>query len=212
MRRELLTNRRVIEVEDMGAGSAVSRYKQRKICDIARHAAKPAKYGQLLFRIVHYYKPQNIIEFGTSLGITTAYLASADTKTMVITMEGAHAVAETAKENFKGLGLTNIKLIEGNFDDTLPGVLHTIPGVELVFIDGNHRKEPTLRYFHQLLEKTGNNSILIFDDIYWSGEMMEAWNEIKAHSSVTCTIDLFFIGIVFFRTEFKKKQHFVIRY
>ena len=42
--------------------------------------------------------------------------------------------------------------------------------------------------------------------------MEEAWNEIKQHTSVTLTIDLFFIGIVFFRTEQKTKEHFTIRF
>lgn len=212
MREELLRDTHVIEVEDLGAGSTVSKSKQRRICDIARYAAKPKKYGQLLFRIVNYYQPSSIIELGTSLGITTAYLATADTRVPVMTLEGAHAVAEEAGNNFAALGLQNIRVIEGNFDDTLPKVIDIVYNTGLVFLDGNHRKEPTLSYFHQLLEKANASSILIFDDIHWSEEMEQAWEIIKAHSSVTATIDLFFIGIVFFRTEFKEKQHFVIRY
>jgi predicted O-methyltransferase YrrM len=212
MRDELLKDTHVIEVEDMGAGSTVSKHKRRRICDIARHAAKPEKFGQLLFRMVNHYQPSGVIELGTSLGITTAYLATADTRIPVITLEGAQSVANEAKDNFTALGLPNVRLIEGNFDDTLPKAIDIVYTTGLVFIDGNHRKEPTLRYFYQLLEKSNADSILIFDDIHWSKEMEEAWNIIKAHPAVTLTIDLFFIGIVFFRTEFKEKQHFVIRY
>lgn len=212
MRKELLRDTHVIEVEDMGAGSTVSKTKKRRISDIARFAAKPKKYGQLLFRIVNYYQPSTIIELGTSLGITTAYLAMANTQIPVMTLEGASSVAEEAGNNFTALGLPNIRLIEGNFDDTLPKVIDIIYNTGLVFIDGNHRKESTLRYFHQLLEKVNADSILIFDDIHWSEEMEEAWENIKLHPAVTLTIDMFFIGIVFFRTEFKEKQHFVIRY
>jgi predicted O-methyltransferase YrrM len=82
----------------------------------------------------------------------------------------------------------------------------------MCFIDGNHRQEPTERYFHQLLPKLNNNSVLIFDDIHWSKEMEEAWATIKEHEAVRCTSDLFFIGIVFFRQEFKEKQHFRVRF
>ena len=212
MRRELLRDTHVIEVEDMGAGSAVSRYKQRRIGAIAKHAAKPEKYGQLLFRIANYYQPSSIIELGTSLGITTAYLATANTRIPVITLEGASAVVKEASDNFAALGLSNVRLIEGNFDHTLPKVIDLIDIAGLVFIDGNHRKEPTLNYFYRLLAKTTEDSILIFDDIHWSKEMEEAWELIKANPAVTATIDLFFIGIVFFRPAFKEKQHFVIRY
>ena len=55
-------------------------------------------------------------------------------------------------------------------------------------------------------------TILIFDDIHWSAEMEKAWAEIKANPSVTLTIDLFFIGLVFVRKAQKEKEHFIIRY
>jgi predicted O-methyltransferase YrrM len=126
-------------------------------------------------------------------------------------MEGAKEIAKTATESFETIGLKNIELIEGNFDDTLPAVVSRLPTVDFVFIDGNHRQEPTERYFLQLLSKNNNDSIFIFDDIHWSIEMEAAWETIKKHPAVSCSIDLFFIGIVFFRNEFKEKQHFRIR-
>ena len=127
-------------------------------------------------------------------------------------MEGAPEVANVAKKNFKRLLVSNIKIIQGNFDDILPSVIGQLSTVDFAFIDGNHRKEPTLNYFYQLLGKSTQSTILIFDDIHWSAEMEEAWNEIKQHSSVTLTIDLFFIGIVFFRNEQKTNEHFTIRF
>ena len=87
-----------------------------------------------------------------------------------------------------------------------------LSSVDFAFIDGNHRKEPTERYFKELLAKINNDSILVFDDIHWSSEMEAAWGAVKNNAAVTCSIDLFFIGIVFFRKEFKEKQHFVIRF
>lgn len=199
-------------IEDFGAGSRVDSHKQRKVSAIAKAALKPKKFGQLLYRIVKYYQPKTILELGTSLGITTSYLASGNTYAKVITMEGAASVANVARKNFTSLDLKNIELVEGNFDITLPSVIQRKDVIDLAFIDGNHRKEPTLNYFNQLLSKTNEQSILIFDDIHWSEEMEEAWNEIKQHASVTLTIDLFFIGLVFFRKENKVKQHFEVRF
>ena len=212
LRDQLMTNRTVLTVEDFGAGSGFTKTNQRTVSSIAQNAAKSGKLGQLLFRIVKFYKPSVVLELGTSLGITTSYLALAKPDARVISFEGSNEIASVAKNNFRDLEIRNIQLIEGNFDDTLATALTQIASVDLVFIDGNHRKEPTERYFQQLLNKVNNDSILIFDDIHWSSEMEAAWKTIKNGPSVTCTIDLFFVGMAFFRKEFKAKQHFTIRF
>ena len=84
--------------------------------------------------------------------------------------------------------------------------------VEFAFIDGNHRREPTERYFQQMLPKITNNTILVFDDIHWGSEMEKAWDVIRKHPSVRCSVDLFFMGIIFFNPAFREKQHFKIRF
>jgi predicted O-methyltransferase YrrM len=212
LRRQLLKDKTILEVNDFGAGSSVAKTTQRSIATIAAHAAKPKKYGQLLFRMIRYYQPENILELGTSLGITTSYLSLAKPDAKLVTMEGAKEIAKKAAESFDTIGLKNIELIEGNFDVALPALVSRLLTVDFAFIDGNHRQEPTERYFLQLLSKINNDSILVFDDIHWSREMEAAWNTIKNNPAVTCSIDLFFIGIVFFRKEFKEKQHFFIRF
>ncbi|QEC66044.1 class I SAM-dependent methyltransferase [Panacibacter ginsenosidivorans] len=213
VRTQLKNDNTVLELEDFGAGSRVHSSYKRKVSEIANSSLKPKKFAQLLFRIVNFYQPKNVLELGTSLGITTAYLASANNTIPVITMEGAKAVATVAANNFNALGLKNIKIVEGNFDVTLKDVLYKqLTKVDFAFIDGNHRKEPTIEYFQQMLPHLHEYSILVFDDVHWSREMEEAWQYIKAHETVTLSIDLFFIGIVFFRKEQKVKQHFTIRF
>jgi predicted O-methyltransferase YrrM len=212
LRSNLLLNKEVLTIQDFGAGSTISKGNERKVKDIAQSALKPKKFGQLMFRMVDFYHLNTMVELGTSLGITTAYLASGNALGKVYTFEGASEVAATARENFQQLELKNIELVEGNFDDTLPAQLKPLNSIDLAFVDGNHRKIPTVRYFEQLLEKASKNSIFIFDDIHWSREMEEAWKYIQHHSAVTLTIDLFFIGIVFFRTEQRVQQHFSIRF
>lgn len=212
LRDQLLRDSRLFVIEDFGAGGRFLEKHERSIDSIARNSAKSKKYAQLLFRIVKYYQPATIIELGTSLGITTSYLSLAKPDARLITMEGAGEIAGVAKQNFRNLGLGNIELIEGNFDNTLSPVVHGLSTLDFAFIDGNHRKEPTEKYFQQLLPKITNDSILVFDDIHWSAEMEAAWTMIKEHESVRCSIDMFFVGFVLFRKEFKEKQHFTIRF
>lgn len=212
LRKKLLNNNTVIEVEDFGAGSAVIPFKNRVVKDIAASSLKKKKYARLLFRVAKYYEAKTIVELGTSFGITTCYLASANAGSKVITLEGARNIANLASKNFGEMNLGNVELIEGNFEKTLSLLNSKIADIDLVFVDGNHRKNATLEYFDFFLSKRTNNSIFIFDDIHWSVEMEEAWKLIQQHDSVTMTIDLFFIGLVFFRKDFKVKQHFSIRF
>jgi len=212
VRKQLLKNNETIEVEDFGAGSAVIPFKNRIVKGIAASSLKKKKYAQLLFRIAKYYDAKTIVELGTSFGITTSYLASANADSKVFTFEGAKNIAAIAAKNFYELHLKNIELMEGSFEKTLPFISNKIEKIDLLFVDGNHRKDPTLEYFHFFLSKATNNSIFIFDDIHWSKEMEEAWKQVQTHDSVTLTIDLFFVGLVFFSTDFKVKQHFTVRF
>lgn len=212
LRNQLLKDNTLITIEDLGAGSRVQSSKQRMIRSLARNAIKPKKYSRLLFRLVKHYQPNTIIELGTSLGLTTAYFSKANPLASIFTIEGSETVAEIAKQNFQRLGCINIQSLVGNFDDLLPTVISQRSTVDLAYIDGNHRYDPTLNYFEHFLTRAHNNSILVFDDIHWSKEMEEAWEKIKAHPSVRCTVDIFFLGFVFFRQEFKEKQNFAIRF
>lgn len=211
-RKRLLKEKTVINVEDFGAGSAIIKTNDRVIKDIARSSLKPKKYAQLLYRMVQHYAPNNVLELGTSLGITTAYLAAGNKAAAIFTCEGDVNIAATALRNFKELGASRVRLKQGNFDDTLSPLLKVINKVNFVFIDGNHRKIPTLQYFEKLLTHAENATILVFDDIHWSEEMEAAWLIIQQHPAVTLTIDLFFIGIVCISKDVKVKQHFTIAY
>ena len=211
VREQLLSSKKTIHCTDLGAGSLKNNNVVKSIKQVAETAAKPPKYAQLLFRLVDHFQPTQILELGTSLGISTAYMASANSKAKVITIEGCTEIAGAAKHNFEQLELKNIEQLTGNFDTVLPHVLDKIEKLDLVFFDGNHRKQATLNYFNECLQKAHEGSVFIVDDIYWSAEMKEAWEEIKNNDRVKVTIDLFFMGIVFFRKE-QVKQHFVIRY
>lgn len=201
-----------LEIIDHGAGSVTGASSRRSVQSIVKKAAKPPFIAQLLFRIVQYYNPACMIELGTSLGFTSSYLASGNLKGQLVTLEGDPSILERARVHFKYLGLENITTIVGNFDQTLPKLLSHLEKIDFAFIDGNHRYEPTIRYFHQLLEKSHNKTILVFDDIHWSKEMEKAWEDIKKEEAVRLSIDLFFIGIVILDKGIKEKQHFSVNW
>ena len=173
---------------------------------------QPEKYGKVLYHLVQYFSPHSIIELGTCLGIATAYMASAKPSARVITIEGSPELSDTAAINFKELKFNNIDQVTGSFDDKLPEVLAGIKTVDMAFVDGNHRYEPTMKYFNILMGKANENSVFVFDDIYWSPEMTRAWSEIKKDPRITLTIDIYRFGIAFMHREKLAKEDFVLRY
>jgi predicted O-methyltransferase YrrM len=211
LKKQYLKDFSNIEVEDFGAGSKKTKEKIRKISDIVRYSASSERKGNLLYNIVAYYKPQYIIELGTSLGFGTMYMAKACSENTIYTIEGSKKLSDNALSNFNKLKLNNIKAITGNFDFAFPDLLAQIGNFDLLYIDGNHKKDKTLLYFNICLCHAKQGSIVILDDIRWSEGMYEAWLEICANPAVNLTIDLFDLGIVFFNNKIIK-QHFRIYY
>jgi predicted O-methyltransferase YrrM len=211
MRKRLKRDGRIIEVNDLGAASEGEGHKLRKVSDIVRSSAVPKKTGILLSNMAHEFGRSLIVEFGTSFGISTMYLACGCSGARVLTMEGSAAVAEIAAGNFIEAGLANIEVLTGSFDEKLDEIVSAGITPGLVFLDGNHRKEPTLNYFAKIAEISDPETVVIIDDINYSAEMNEAWSMIKEHEKVSVTIDIFRMGIVFFRKGIFR-QNYTIRY
>jgi predicted O-methyltransferase YrrM len=211
LRTKLLKDERSITITDLGAGSMLSKNNKKQVRVLAKNALKSPALAQLIYRLAADIKPRNIIELGTCLGITSAYLAKAAPDAQVITIEGCPATANIARENLNSLNIQNTELLTGNFDNILPDLLRNSEELDFVYVDGNHRKDATLNYFEWCLPKLSQNSIMIFDDIYWSKGMKEAWAQIKAHPEVSVSVDLFWIGLIFVRKG-QAKEDFTIRY
>lgn len=210
LRASYLTNNNTIKKYDLGAGSVLGNSPEQNIARIARTSLQSAKNARLLFRLADFLQPENIIELGTSLGISTCYLGKALTRSKIYTIEGNPELAAVAQQGFKKLGINNIISVNGSFEEHFPKILHQCKNVDFILFDGNHRLEPTLSYFHLALPFKSENSVFVFDDIYWSKEMKEAWENIKSHPEVSISVDLFDMGLVFFKTG-ASKQHFKIR-
>ncbi len=211
IRKTMNGSEKAISFADQGAGSHRFKTGNRNIRDIARYSSVNKKSGRLLFRLVRYFKPDTMIELGTSLGISTMYMAKGYEKAKVISIEANSALAGIAGQNFQAAGIHNVEVINDSFENALPGIIRNLEKNVLVFIDGNHEKEATLKYYSQFMEKAKNNHIIIFDDINWSESMNEAWNRIKSDPASGITVDLFFMGIVY-PNKSVQKQNFVIRF
>lgn len=209
VRKQLLHNQQTIEVIDLGAGSKKMN-NTRKVADIAKYSVAKKKYSELLFRLTNFFKPETVLELGTSLGLSNLYMAHAVPKANIISIEGCPNTYAFAKQLITNSGVKNVELINASFDDAFENNLKD-KIFDVVYIDGNHTHEATIKYFHFLLKSTNENSLLIFDDIYWTVGMTKAWEEIKAHPTVTLTMDLYKVGLVFFRKENKQKEHFCLR-
>lgn len=206
LRQELLRDHRSIQIVDFGSGSG--RKPTRTIAEIARVSLSTPKFSAIYDRLARYIQAKNIVELGTSLGINTLYLAnSRDAK--VTTFEGSPAVADLASLTFEFVNAP-VELIVGNIDHTLPQFLQRKEKIDLAFIDANHRFDPTIRYFEWLLEKTGEQSVIVLDDIHHSPEMVRAWQTVRSHRLVHASVDLYRCGIVFFDPSLNK-QHVILQ-
>ena len=213
LRSQLLKDKSYINMTDFGttAGKEPSRQNIVPVKMVIKKFCTKPSYGRFLFRMAQYFRPAVMVELGTSLGMSTAYLALGNLQGRITTIEGCRETAAMARKNISLLGLTNVDQITGPFEKILPGLLENLGKVDLFFIDGNHRKEPSLRYFYQCLQHVHDDSVFILDDIHWSKDMEESWEVIKSHPSVTITIDLFRMGVVFFK-EGLSKEDFILRF
>lgn len=203
----LYQSKEVINVTDFGAGSRVFSSNKRPVAAIAKNAGISTKRQRLLYRIAQYLKPGAILELGTSLGLGTMALALGNPKSNVVTVEGCPEISKIATHGFKKFKLSNITHRNLSFQEFFKNNDTTF---DLVYIDGHHDGKRTLDYFEHVLATAKPTSVFIFDDIYWSSSMTQAWKQIYQHPKVTVSIDTFYWGVIFFRKE-QQKQHFKIR-
>lgn len=205
-RQQLRNNKQEISITDLGSGSKKTTSKQRRIAEITKTSGTPLKRAKLWYRLTQYFQPENILELGTSIGIATQAMHLGHPQTQITTIEGCPNISKFTQASLKEY--KNIQFLTGDFSQHLKQLNHQ--PWDFVFFDGNHTKEATLNYFETLLPSIHNDTMFVFDDIYWSKGMTQAWEIIKDHPQVTVTIDTFFWGFVFFRKE-QLKEHFIIR-
>ena len=236
IRQEMLKDTRELEFVDYGSGGPLPTSpskgrsaNMRRVCDIAKGSLARRKEAQLLARLVGWLgrplltsplrggigdeasedrKGLTIVELGTSLGVTTAYLAAMDSRNKVVTYEGCPAVAEVARANWEKLGLSNIACVVGEITvDSLQLTVDRLSGIDVAFIDANHTCEATLTYFNALASRVYEKSVVVVDDIHYNEDMEKAWKAICADERVTTTMDLYRMGLVFFDKHYWRKHY-----
>lgn len=218
LRARLLRDHRSVWMQDYGAGSQAhqhqrpGRVRQETVSSIARRAAKPPVLAWMLFQLCRTLKPAMVVELGTSLGLTTAYLAKAAPQASIITVEGAGAIAQQAQQHFHQLGLDHIQLLHGTFSEAIPNILSHLSSPFLLFVDGDHRYESTIAYVRAFLPFLHEGSCIVVDDIHWSREMVQAWKILCTDDRVNLSIDLFFMGLLFQDAGRFQPEHFRLRY
>ena len=206
LRARMLRDDRAIERTDFGAGTRT----HQTVARIARSAAAPPKLGRLLFRLVEARAPATILELGTSLGIGTRCLSGPDRHERLITIEGDPAVRAIALEHLEGR--RGVESLEGRFDEVLPEALAGIDRLDLVYLDGHHEREATIRYFEACLAKAHDRTAFVVDDIHWSPGMESAWKTMRKHPATRLSIDLYRCGLVFLRPAQREVEHFRLRF
>ena len=207
-RKELLNNKSSIAITDLGAGSQVMKTETRIVKHIASNAGSTLFRSKLLLRLVDYFKFEHILELGTSLGIATYAMHLGNPDAKIVSVEGCPNTTRFTRKKLIQNSSSNILILNGDFGAVIP--LLEQNKFDFIYVDGNHQKDATIHYFESLLNKSHNNTVFVFDDIYWSKGMTEAWETIKQHPKVSVSIDTFFWGFVFLRKELQK-EHFTIR-
>ena len=208
LRHQLKRSKEVISYQDHGAGRGGNALAitEATVGQLAATASRRPRMGELLHRICAHYQPRHCLEFGTHLGISTLYQVTALKDAHFVTMEGAASLATKAAAHFASFEV-NPKVMVGEFAETLLQLKQADFHPGYVFIDGNHRYEPTMAYFEELLPMMQDGGLMVFDDIYWSREMRRAWEEICGHPEVSVSIDLFTLGLCWVKKA-QAKEHF----
>jgi predicted O-methyltransferase YrrM len=210
VRESLLRNDTQLNCGDFGAGSLNFKSNTRKVRDIAQKGISSRKQSEILYRLCNFLKAESCLELGTSLGLNTLYLALQNPSGRVITLEGSGELSAFANQLAEKNTIKNVHYKTGRFDELLGESIRELKGNVLVYVDGDHTYESTLRYFEKVLPLAQGNNVMVFDDIYWSPGMTRAWQEIIKHPAVRLSIDTYYSGYLFFREEFREKGHFRI--
>ncbi len=179
--------------QDFGAGSRFYE-SYTKISDVVRKSSSPFAKILLLGLIFKTFRTKKILELGTNIGFTSFYFSLFFPKGQIVTIEGDKILYLWARRIARLLKLQNITFVHSNFDDILPQVLQKYQP-DGIFIDGNHRYEPTKKYFTLCVKSLNQPVVLVFDDISWSKQMRRAWKDLKSER-VVFKLNLLKFGLI----------------
>jgi len=188
-----------VELVDDGSLRDGGPYDKGVTIQQACFVSKPQEQALLLFSLARAARPANVLEVGTNVGISSAYIGAAlklnGDSGELTTLDASRYRQRLAKEAHRNLGIDNVSYVEGLFTKTLRPSLERLRSVDLAFIDGHHQYQPTLDYFEKIMAFSNAGSVLVFDDIRWSKGMKQAWSRIARDKRVAVAVDLQSVGV-----------------
>jgi predicted O-methyltransferase YrrM len=172
----------------------------RTVADVTRSGSKRRREASMLMALVRTERPASVIEMGTCVGISGAYLAAAlrlNGNGVLVTLERGAERVGLARQVWADLGLADlVDARVGRFANTLAPALSDQEPVDFLFVDGHHERVPTLEFYAAAGPHLRAGALVVFDDIRWSGGMREAWADIERQPDQQFAVKVGDIGIV----------------
>lgn len=179
---------------------------ERRISEFVRESSISPSYDQLLFRLVNFFKPRNVVEIGTSIGITSLYLATSDTHRPVYTIGESKELADFAHTTFGKVGLQNIIQQTGNVETKLPVVLSKEKNIDFVYFGRQTSVEAIQKSLSLLSSSFTSKTVIMLSDL-WKDERKELWETMKKQSGVRVSIEMFHYGILIFNEDLQCENY-----
>ena len=205
-RKRLLASNEVVDYRVFGSNNT------ELIKNVCAKATSPATWARLIYTLAKELPAKKVLEIGTNLGVSGSYLLEAMRSTEgshLVTMDGMPRYVEISREAFLTIvPEARFETIVGRYEDTFDAMVARHEGFDLLFIDGNHQRDPTVEYFLKLLSRATRPSLWVFDDIYWTTGMEDAWRTIRHHPQTAYSIDMYKQGIVVVDPAVTEPRHF----
>lgn len=214
LRKQLARDRNTfLHLIDFGAGYQDDRKRHRTVtmAEVIRSSARKPRSGRFLYHLTRFLAPKRVLELGTNLGFSSLYLAFAlPSDATIITIEGDPILSSLAQKHISHFHMQEkIKVVHSSFVQFFSHLQEDEPPYDLVFIDGHHDGNALLHYVSRLKPFLRPSAGILLDDIRWSPSMLQAFQELCSDPDFTLTLDMFSMGLLFFRKSMAK-QHFLL--
>jgi predicted O-methyltransferase YrrM len=153
-----------------------------RVADESRSASADPGKALLLSRLVRRAAPATVVELGSAFGISGAHFVAglqAGGGGTFITIDAVAARSALAAQTIALIDAPSVQvqMVVGMFEDHFDAW----QGADVVYIDGNHWRAPTLEYVEAALERCAPTALLLLDDIHgYSPEMDQTWAELSS--------------------------------
>lgn len=199
----LMSRIEVVRRDTLRSTEVVQLGKDRteRLAWVCARASQPPSGVRLLHHALAVWRPKEVLELGTCVGISGAHQAAALAVTgggRLTSLEAHAALAARARENWRRAGIENAEVVVGRFRDTLAPVLSRARW-EFAFIDGNHVGKATRAYVDCIARASAPGALLAVDDIDYDKGMRKAWEASRNRPDVAASAEVGKIGLLALR-------------